>query len=62
MTVVANKAKHVAIKHIRMSHLPTKDMTSDRLTKALVPTPSLNLRTKLLGIYSYISNIWTLLL
>ena len=69
----SQKTKHVAIKynlvreqvqlkHIQMTHLPTKDITSDMLTKALAPTPFLNLRTKLLGMYSHISNIWTLLL
>ena len=69
----SQKTKHLAIKynlvreqvqlkHSRMTHLPTKDTTSDMLTKALVPTPFLNLRTKLLGMYSHISNIWTLLL
>jgi hypothetical protein len=69
----SQKTKHVAIKynlvreqvqlqHIKMNHLPTQDMTSDMLTKALAPTPFLKLRTKLLGMYSHVSNFWTLLL
>jgi hypothetical protein len=69
----SQKTKHVAIKynlvreqvqqnHIKMTHLPTQDMTSDMLTKALAPTPFLKLRTKLLGMYTHISNVLSLLL
>ena len=47
-----------------MEHLPTKEMTSDILTKALAPTPFLYLRKKLLGTYSkrYTPNILNLFL
>jgi len=50
--------------HIKMEHLPTKEMTSDILTKALAPTPFLYLRKKLLGMYSkvYTPNIINLFL
>ena len=69
----SQKTKHVAIKYnlvreqvqlhnIQMTHLSTKEMTSDMLTKALSPTPFLYLRHKLLGMYSHISHIWQLFL
>ena len=62
----SQKTKHVDIRYnvvreqvqkrkITMEHLPTKDMTSDMLTKALSPTPYLHLRRKLLGMYSYLN-------
>ena len=54
------KTKHIAIRfnmirelvqqlEIAMEHLPTADMTSDILTKALDPKPFIHLRRKLLG-------------
>jgi hypothetical protein len=71
----SQKTKHVDIrynlvreqvqnKQIIMEYLPTKEMTSDILTKALAPTPFLYLRKKLLGMYSklHISHILNLFL
>ena len=54
------KTKHIAIRFnlireqvkslaIQLEHLPTKEMTSDILTKALDPKPFAHLRKKLLG-------------
>ena len=54
------KTKHIAIRFnlireqvrglaIQLQHLPTKEMTSDILTKALDPKPFAHLRRKLLG-------------
>ena len=54
--------EQVQLKHIQTTHLPTKDMTSDMIAKALAPTPFINLRAKFLGMYPHISNIWALLL
>jgi hypothetical protein len=56
--------EQVQMNHIKMEHLPTKEMTSDILTKALAPTPFLYLRKKLLGMYStlYTPNIISLFL
>ena len=67
----SQKTKHVAIKYnlvreqvqlknIKLNHLCTKDMISDILTKPLPPTPFLHLRKKLLGMYTNISNIFSL--
>ena len=54
--------EQVQLKNIKMEHLPTKEMTSDILTKALAPTPFLYLRKTLWGIYStlHIPNITNL--
>ena len=68
----SQKTKHVAIKYnlireqvqlnnIKLHHLGTKDMISDILTKPLPPTPFLHLRHKLLGMYTHITNIFSLL-
>ena len=38
--------EQVQLKHIQITHLPTKDLITDMLTKVLAPTPSLNLRAK----------------
>ena len=54
------KTKHIAIRFnlvreqvrnlaIQLKHLPTKEMTSDILTKVLDPKPFTHLRAKLLG-------------
>ena len=54
------KTKHIAIRLnlireqvqnliIQLEHLPTTEMTSDILTKALDPKPFAHLRAKLLG-------------
>ena len=54
------KKKHIAIRYnlnkeqvrliiLRLHHLATTEMTSDRLTKALDPKPFFYLRSKLLG-------------
>ena len=54
------KTKHIAFRFnlireqvkslaIQLEHLPTKEMTSDILTKALDPKPFAHLRKKLLG-------------
>ena len=56
----AHKTKHISLRynfireqihngHITIEYLPTENMTSDILTKALGPTSFLHLRTKLLG-------------
>ena len=56
----AHKTKHIALRynfireqindgHIHIEYLPTEDMTSDILTKALGPNLFLHLRPKLLG-------------
>lgn len=58
--VIKHKTKHIALRynfireqisdnHIVIEYLPTQDMTSDILTKALGPTAFLHLRPKLLG-------------
>ena len=67
----SQKTKHVAIKYnlireqvqlnnIKLNHLCTKDMISDILTNPLPPTPFLHLRHKLLGMYTHITNIFSL--
>ena len=60
------KTKHIAIRFnlireqvktfvIQLQHLPTTQMTSDILTKALDPQPFAYLRTKLLGMLAIIT-------
>ena len=72
MIVIVKKPKHLAIKNsliheqlqlnnIKLNHLCTKDMISVILTKALPPTPFLHVRHKLLGMYTHITNIFSLL-
>ncbi len=46
--------KQVKNKVITMEHLPTKNMTSDILTKPLAGTPFIHLRPLLLGIAHYV--------
>jgi hypothetical protein len=64
----SQKTKHIDIRFnlireqvkkmvLAVEHLPTKEMISDMLTKALPPTPYLHLRPQLLG--ETVDNIWT---
>jgi hypothetical protein len=54
------RTKHIEVRYnlireqvqklvIEMRHLPTKEMTSDMLSKALAPGPFIHLRNKILG-------------